>query len=1249
MNNSKEHLGIMVSSTFLDLQEHRKIAIELIRKYGYFAETMENDSARTIGVIDSSLEKVQNSAIYMNVISKKYGTVYKDNKRNPNNHSLTELEFDEAIRLNRSILLFVMGTNHPVTENDIELNSKKRKKLNAFREKAKKMNENSDVTRIYAEFNSIENFKEKLQHTLGKLAEDLSRNNTVTPKKKIQLKFRALPMYGGSHTFIGRQDELKRLTEWASADNQNPVFLFEAMGGMGKSMLTWEWATKYAPKASNEWAGTFWYSFYEQGANFDNFCQHALEYITLQPCKEKNFNELSDSLLSYLSEKPWLFILDGLERLLTCYHRYDATDLLDNLNGLDENMRDPCACIRPADDIFLSKLSKASPSKILITSRLRPSAFLNRANVVLPGIDYSILNGFNNDDAIDFFSSCGIRGTREKIQYYLKAQCDNHPLVMGALAGIINQYIPDRGNFDKWYNDDEGAGKLNFAHLDLTHRKHHIVKHSIDILSQTSKEVLSFLSFFSHGIDYNAFLDFYIENKKEQLESDNIQNTYDLKKDFDNAIKRLEDHGLLQRKNRIVFDLHPVIRSIAMDMLSDNKKKETGNSVIDYFNKSNVVDFENVKDLLEVYPALNIISTFLKIGEFKKAMESNIFPLLNALCRIEAYKEIIEITDPLISFMLNNFSFSTDNSRIITDNITAQRFIYNYEFNLYNIKKQLNDWIDIIIGSSNILNNLDSLTLFIREYTILCFDLNKLASVERAIVYLEKISELTESGIEKDIQAATITNSIIIKKISYNYKIGNYDVINELYNQCEDKDFYNRYWYNYSLIQQNILSDEDVELFLQEARDKKDMYRVRKLLRQQGISYYYSKNYQKAFEKLSQSVELSRSTNCYFDDLAESLLLLTQFRLGKLFEPQREVEILTSKLMGFHFLSIAELWWELGEETKAYEFAVKQYHYSWGEGEPYTSKFWLTKTCDFMQKHKLAIPKLPIYNPTKVRKESWEEPLLQLFENKTLVEKAKRLADFSACETINEKEKNLNTVKRMIEEHPNLQEITVIYSKMLTEIIPYYEEVFSESLSENENIQEYSNLREKIIFEYNIPRTHVDDLLIRIYTKHYANHCIKALSQIGYKCYPEIKINDETIPFIALADDEILLMCDIIVNNPFDEIDNNKLNCSIEKLNKSCDSMQALFGETLDDIPINVTKIIIIPNAINIDNENLKNEALKSDIKLLCLDERSDYYMLKHLPNNNTIKDQEDFKAYQEDFKAYQEYIETVIDYFKKQ
>jgi len=97
-------------------------------------------------------------------------------------------------------------------------------------------------------------------------------------------------------------------------------------------MLTWEWTTKHATAVRSDWAGRFWYSFYEKGAIMADFCQRALAYMTRKPLEDlakKKTPELKDELLRQLHAKPWLLILDGLERVLVAYHRVDAAEIPD--------------------------------------------------------------------------------------------------------------------------------------------------------------------------------------------------------------------------------------------------------------------------------------------------------------------------------------------------------------------------------------------------------------------------------------------------------------------------------------------------------------------------------------------------------------------------------------------------------------------------------------------------------------------------------------------------------------------------------------------------------------------------------------------------------------------------------------------------------------------------------------------------------------------------------------------------------
>ena len=73
-------------------------------------------------------------------------------------------------------------------------------------------------------------------------------------------------------------------------------------------------------------------------------------------------------------------------------------------------------------------------------------------------------------DAEELLRSCGVRGDSRAIQDYLTKNCDCHPLVIGVLAGLINDYFKDRGRFDVWADDPTGGGQLNLADLNLIQR-----------------------------------------------------------------------------------------------------------------------------------------------------------------------------------------------------------------------------------------------------------------------------------------------------------------------------------------------------------------------------------------------------------------------------------------------------------------------------------------------------------------------------------------------------------------------------------------------------------------------------------------------------------------------------------------------------------------------------------------------------------------------------------------------------------
>jgi hypothetical protein len=636
---------VMVSSTFTDLKDHRAALIRTINGHRLYPRAMESDSAKLVDVIESSLQMVRDSAAYICLIGFKYGQTPPCSERNRDNRSITELEFDEALRLERPILLFLMGEEHPITIKDIEQDENKKIKLAAFRERAKQIGPDAKVHRVYAEFSGLQDFERKVSQSVAELRAHLDRvsaktpagtgtrpESSITPGNPERSAIPAPPAfyakadYIPGHAFVGRKAQRTELSDWASPDNPSNFLLFHAIGGNGKNMLTWQWATGDAPQLRQDWAGRFWYSFYEQGAVMADFCRHALAYMTGRPLetfrKHKTL-QMRDELLALLKTRPWLLVLDGLERVLdglervldglervlVAYHRIDAAELADERGDAPTDAiasRNPRDTIRDEDADLLRALTQAAPSKVLATSRLIPRVLLKPAGQDLPGVKCKPLDGMLAEDAEALFRACGVRGDSAAMRRYLGKHCDNHPLVIGVIAGLVNNYLPDRGHFDAWAADPAHGGTLDLGQLDLIQTRNHILTTAITALPEDSAAVLSQLALLQEAVDYATLqalnpllppepeaVEAPVDPKRlpswerasESVQQDKLaqyasalaryeayretQRAWALRADVQSAPRRLDDalldlerRGLLQNQHKR-HDLHPVVRSVA--------------------------------------------------------------------------------------------------------------------------------------------------------------------------------------------------------------------------------------------------------------------------------------------------------------------------------------------------------------------------------------------------------------------------------------------------------------------------------------------------------------------------------------------------------------------------------------------------------------------------------------------------------------------------------------------------------------
>ncbi|HEY7766548.1 DUF4062 domain-containing protein [Longimicrobium sp.] len=1022
---------VMVSSTFTDLLEHRAALIDAIHQHRLHANVMENDSARLVDVIDSSLQMVRDSAAYIGIISLKYGQTPECPKRNPGKLSITELEFNEAQDLGRPILLFIMGEDHQGKQADFENDVEKKQKLNAFRERAKQHAPGSKVNRVYATFNSLQEFKEKLGSALAELSKHLespkvgiepdTEADTTSGPIPTPPAFYAAPDYIGRHTFIGRKAQLKTLSEWAQPSNPSSVLLFEAIGGNGKSMLTWEWTTKHATADRPDWAGRFWYSFYERGAVMRAFCQHALAYMTQQPLEAfatKTTAEMRVELLTLLRRRPWLLILDGLERVLVAYHRIDAAEVPDEeVNRPTDKVldRNPSDAIRDEDTDLLRALAAAAPSKILISSRLTPRALLNQAGIPLPGVKPLFLPGLDEADAEELLRSCGIQGASVDIRYYLTNYCGNHPLVIGALAGLINSPGPHRGNFDTWAADPEYGAKLNLASLDLIQSRNHILRAAMEALGPASRQLLSTLALLSNAVDYDTVAAF---NPHLPLEPEEVkkpdppeqhwfwhrwtdEDKAALRQQFEVAlaereayehamkawrdsetvreapkklgetIQDLEHRGLLQYDHGMRrYDLHPVVRGVAAGGMKTEEKEGYGQRVVDYYFSQPHNPYEQAKTMEDVENGLNVVRTMLKLGRYQQAADAYRGDLANALLiNLEAHVEAL-------SLLRHFFPAAWDQLPKDVDAWDASYLANSAAIALYHcgeiqtgtgalgaalrVDLETENWHELIIRLLNIAANFADRGMLAKALRVdrLALDLATVGANDER-VFMAWISLFTDQSLAGQWHEAEATwrhlDGMGRRWSRAGYRQGDAESVFASF----------QFW-------RGTLQEDHLTAAATLAEKDGNRTNLRNLHRLRGSWRLENGEWMLATASFNQALTMARERRLV-DEVSETGLAVSKFRLRQLTgaDARSEAERLAQLRQPAHRY-LALLWQAIGDLEQAKHHALAAYEQAWADGEPYVHRYELTKTTGLLKELGVPIPDLPHYDPAKDEAFLWE-------------------------------------------------------------------------------------------------------------------------------------------------------------------------------------------------------------------------------------------------------------------------------------
>jgi tetratricopeptide (TPR) repeat protein len=954
---SQYYPGVMLSSTFEDLKEHRAAMREALLGAGLFPEGMENNTAQAgVDVVESSLKMVRRAKAYVLVIGFRYGQTPR-----ADGLSITEIEYNEALRLNLPVLLFLMSPNHLLHAADIEADPEKRRKLDAFRERAKKKDPASPVERVYDEFNSLEEFRRKATQAAEKLAQTLQSAPPVAPADPIPAPpaLYAEPPYIGTHPrLVGRRAQLDELDDWARPDDPYPVLLFDAIGGSGKSMLTWHWVNHHARKVRPRWAGIFWYSFYEHGAVLADFCRRALAYITREPLADlqrQKTPELAAKLLPLLRARPWLLVLDGLERILVHYHRYDAAQLTEEEaeNPTDSiAQRDPCSAIRPEDEDLLRALAGAAPSKILVSSRLVPSVLLGPAGQPISGVKRTPLGGLRPADAVEMFAQCGVHGNSEAIQSYLKQHCDCHPLVTGVLAGLILGYLPGRGNFDVWAVDPKAGGALNLADRDLKQKRNNILQFAIAALPDDSRKLLETLSLVPGAVEYPALC--------ALSPTPNLSVT----------VPDLEKRGLLQydRATRR-YDLHPVVRGVVSGSLGPQQKETHGQRVVDYFSSAPHRPWPEAKTLEDVETGLHLVRVLLKLGRFQQACEAYCGDLSTALLsNLEANVEVLGLLRPFFSIGWSVLpdgvpeqagAYLANDAAVALSSLGAQAEAAEAQAASLLSHLRREDWSNVCTLLGNFADAAVARTSLAGEDR--CQELN-LAGAEVAgnaanllrarldrYCQLARLGRWEEARAVRDLVGKTdIPVSRALMRSGYR----------------EYLDVVVHFW-------QGNLREKELADAERSLRTGMDRLAIRSLHWLRGEWHLERGELDRAKESLQEAVSMAREIG-QADASSETWLALARLRLGRLPDARAEAERL-SALPRKSRRALAELWLEVGDRDQSVRYALEAYERAWADGEPFVWRYDLNKSRALLERLQVPVPQLPPYDPSKRQKFPWED------------------------------------------------------------------------------------------------------------------------------------------------------------------------------------------------------------------------------------------------------------------------------------
>ncbi|MBC8031971.1 MAG: DUF4062 domain-containing protein [Pyrinomonadaceae bacterium] len=302
---------IYISSTYSDLKDCRKAVYVALRSMRHDVIAMEDYVASDQRPLNKCLADVAGCDIYLGVLAWRHGYIPK--KDNPQQKSITELEFRHAVKTHKTCLLFLLDENAPWPVAKID-RGRGGNRIRKLRDEVSSDYEvsffqNCDQLATLAS-NAVSNAESK--SSAPRVDSDCRQTHASE-----RISIARLPITGSD--LFGRASELQQLDD-AWANQKTNVLSLVAWGGVGKSSLVNHWLAQMATEDYRGASRVYAWSFYSQGTtdravSADQFFEAALTFFGHAKPNQGSPWDKGERLAQLVGRQRALLVLDGLEPL----------------------------------------------------------------------------------------------------------------------------------------------------------------------------------------------------------------------------------------------------------------------------------------------------------------------------------------------------------------------------------------------------------------------------------------------------------------------------------------------------------------------------------------------------------------------------------------------------------------------------------------------------------------------------------------------------------------------------------------------------------------------------------------------------------------------------------------------------------------------------------------------------------------------------------------------------------------------